>query len=87
MPRVTKPYILSAGALVIAAQLNSNFDVLYNLINGQLDSSNIADGTIPSPSNTDIDGGPSDATQLQFLDGGTASSTYTLSQVVSGGTS
>lgn len=39
---VTKPYTFSAGATIIAAEHNSNFDTLYNLVNGSIDNSNIS---------------------------------------------
>lgn len=39
---VSKPFTFSAGAVIIASQHNSNFDTLYNLVNGSLDSTNLA---------------------------------------------
>ena len=38
---VTKPYTFSAGGTIIAAEHNSNFDVLYALVNGNIDNANI----------------------------------------------
>ena len=43
---VTKPYTFSAGDTISASQMNANFDALYNLVNGNIDSTNIQDGTI-----------------------------------------
>lgn len=39
---VSKPFTFSAGAVIIASQHNSNFDTLYNLVNGSLDGTNLA---------------------------------------------
>lgn len=41
MSLATKPYTFSAGATIIAAEHNSNFDTLYALVNGNLDKQNI----------------------------------------------
>lgn len=38
---VLKPYTFSAGASIIAAEHNSNFDALYNAVNGNLDTSSL----------------------------------------------
>lgn len=42
MPTVSKPFTFSAGAVIIASQHNSDFDTLYNLVNGSLDGTNLA---------------------------------------------
>lgn len=42
MAAVSKPFTFSAGAVIIASQHNSNFDTLYNLVNGTLDGTNLA---------------------------------------------
>ena len=42
MAIVLKPYTFSAGATVIASEHNSNFDTLYNLVNGGLDNANLS---------------------------------------------
>lgn len=42
MGLISKPFTFSAGATIIAAQHNSNFDTVYNLVNGALDSTNLA---------------------------------------------
>lgn len=42
MAAVSKPFTFSAGAVIIASQHNSNFDTLYNLVNGSLDATNLA---------------------------------------------
>jgi hypothetical protein len=36
-----KPYTFSAGAVIIAAEHNSNFDTVYTLCNGNLDTANL----------------------------------------------
>lgn len=88
MPRVTKPYIFSAGALVIAAQINSNFDTLYNLVNGGLDETNITGGSLPSTApDLVIDGSDASATYILTLDGGVANSIYDPSTYIIGGSS
>jgi len=38
---VIKSYTFSAGATIIAAEHNSNFDILYNLVNGNIDNNNV----------------------------------------------
>ena len=38
---ITKPSTFSSGATAIAAQVNNDFDVVYNEINGGLDNDNI----------------------------------------------
>lgn len=42
MAVVAKPFTFSAGAVIIASEHNSNFDTLYNLVNGSLDTTNLA---------------------------------------------
>lgn len=42
MPAVNKTFTFSAGTTIIAAQHNTNFDTLYNLVNSNLDSTNLA---------------------------------------------
>lgn len=41
MSLITKSYTFSAGATIVAAEHNTNFDTLYNEINGNLDNANI----------------------------------------------
>jgi hypothetical protein len=43
---VTKPHEFAAGTAIIAGDVNENFDTLYTLVNGNIDSSNIANATI-----------------------------------------
>jgi len=40
---VSKTYTYIAGQKIYAAQVNTNFDTLYNVINGNLDYANISD--------------------------------------------
>lgn len=42
MSIIVKPYTWSAGQTIVASEHNSNFDTLYNLVNGGLDTSNIS---------------------------------------------
>lgn len=42
MPTISKPFTFSAGAVIIASQHNSDFDTVYNLVNGTLDGTNLA---------------------------------------------
>jgi len=44
MALVTKPYTFSAGAVIVAAEHNSNFDTIYNDYNGNISNTNIASG-------------------------------------------
>ena len=39
---IVKPYTFSAGATVIAAEHNINFDTVYTLVNGNLDNNNLS---------------------------------------------
>ena len=39
---VTKPYTFSAGTTISASQVNSNFDTLYTLVSGNIDSANLS---------------------------------------------
>ena len=41
MGLISKTYTFSTGTTIIAAEHNSNFDILYNEINGELDSANV----------------------------------------------
>jgi len=41
MGLVSKTYTFSAGAVIVAAQHNTNFNTLYNLVNGSLDTDNL----------------------------------------------
>lgn len=42
MALVTKTYTFSAGSVIVAAQHNTDFDTLYNLVNGSLTNANLA---------------------------------------------
>ena len=42
MGTVTKDFTFSASTLIQSAQVNTNFDTLYTLVNGALDNANIA---------------------------------------------
>lgn len=44
MGLVTKSYTFTAGSSILAAEHNTNFDTLYNLVNGSLDNANIDTG-------------------------------------------
>jgi hypothetical protein len=41
---ISKDFTFSAGATIIASEHNTNFDSLYNLVNGQIEDINIASG-------------------------------------------
>ena len=41
MSLISKPYTFSTGATIVASEHNSNFDTIYNLVNGNLDNTNI----------------------------------------------
>lgn len=41
MALVTKTFTFSAGAVIVASQHNTNFDTLYNLVNGTLNTANL----------------------------------------------
>lgn len=45
--QVQKPYTFQPGRVIRSNEVNANFDVLYNVINGNLDGSNIKDNSIP----------------------------------------
>jgi hypothetical protein len=62
MAIVIKPFTFSAGATIIAAEHNSNFDTLYNLVNGNLDTNNL------SPT--------ANITSTQLAGGGSGSATF-----------
>lgn len=42
MALVTKSYTFSTGNTIVASEHNSNFDVLYNLVNGSLNTANLS---------------------------------------------
>lgn len=42
MGLVSKPYQFSSGAIIVASEHNSNFDTLYNLVNGNLSNANVS---------------------------------------------
>jgi hypothetical protein len=44
MATITKSYTFSAGATILAAEHNTNFDTLYNAFNGNIDNANIKSG-------------------------------------------
>lgn len=46
MPQVTKPYTFQNQTIADAGQVNQDFDTLYTLVNGNLDSANIKAGGI-----------------------------------------
>lgn len=48
MPLVTKANTFTNGTTADATQVNSDFDTLYNLVNGQLDTANIAPNGVQS---------------------------------------
>ena len=49
MGTVSKTFTFSAGAVIVASQHNTDFDTLYNLVNGEIDTDNIAsDAAIPA---------------------------------------
>ena len=41
MGLVTKTYTFSAGATIVASEHNTNFDTLFNLVNGNIDVNNL----------------------------------------------
>ena len=41
MGTISKSFTFSTGATITAAEHNTNFDTLYNLVNGQIDNDNI----------------------------------------------
>ncbi len=44
MGLVSKTYTFSAGAIIVASEHNTNLDTLYNLVNGNLNTANLAAG-------------------------------------------
>lgn len=44
MATIVKPYTFSAGATIVAAEHNDNFDTIYNDYNGNITNANIASG-------------------------------------------
>lgn len=41
MALISKPYTFSTGATIVASEHNSDFDTVYNLVNGNIDNANI----------------------------------------------
>lgn len=41
MALVTKTYTFTAGTTIVASEHNTNFDTLYNLVNGNIDNANV----------------------------------------------
>ena len=41
---ISKPYTFSVGAVIVAAEHNSNFDTIYNAFNGNINNVNIVSG-------------------------------------------
>ena len=54
MGLVSKTYTYIAGQKIYAAQVNTNFDTLYNVINGNLDHTNISDAASIAYSQLDL---------------------------------
>lgn len=50
---VTKSYTFTAGAVIIASEHNSDFDVLYSLVNGNIENVNISSGAAITDSKLD----------------------------------
>jgi hypothetical protein len=46
MANILKPYTFSNGTVADGTQVNADFDPLYDLVNGNLDSGNIKDGAV-----------------------------------------
>jgi hypothetical protein len=44
MGLISKPFTFSTGSVIYASEHNSNYDAIYNELNGSLDNSNIAAG-------------------------------------------
>lgn len=42
MGLIVKPNTFSAGTTILSAQVNSNFDTVYNAVNGNLDTNNLS---------------------------------------------
>jgi len=42
MALIVKPNTFTAGATIVAAEHNSNFDTLYNLVNGSISNANVS---------------------------------------------
>lgn len=41
---IAKPYTLAAGAVIVASELNANYDILFGEFNGNIDDTNIKAG-------------------------------------------
>ena len=61
---VTKTYTFSSGDVVSASKINTNFDTLYTLVNGNLDDNNIS-----GISGSKITSGTVAAARIDNLDG------------------
>lgn len=69
MAIIVKSFTFSPGAIILSSEHNTNFDTLYNLVNGNIDNSNIkTDAGIASSkidlSSVDINGGTIDGTTI-----------------------
>lgn len=42
MALISKPYTFTVGSVIVASEHNSNFDTVYNLVNGNIDNANIS---------------------------------------------
>lgn len=83
---VTKPYTFSPSTVIRSSEINSNFDTLYNLANGNIDNNNISASanisaskilgtavvTTPSGSQTIINAGATYSTIVRGVSGQTA---------------
>lgn len=54
MGLISKTYTFSAGAVIVAAEHNSNFDTIYNEFNGNIENANIKAGAGISASKLDL---------------------------------
>ena len=54
MGLVTYEHVFSAGAVIIAAEHNTNFSTLYTLVNGNLDNNNIKSGAAIANAKLDL---------------------------------
>ena len=54
MALITKPNTFSAGAIIVAAEHNSNFDTIYNDYNGNITNANLAAGAAIVGSKLDL---------------------------------
>ncbi len=46
MAQITKPNTFASGTSAVSAQVNSNFDTIYNEFNGNIEAANIKDNSI-----------------------------------------